>query len=405
MVGAVLACLYLRGGPGREMSSPRARAWSVGHELLVAAEAWPRTFSPLDTPDPSSAIAFLQAKFLWQEAACLRAVGRWEWACKHVAEGTVLTLACADYPSRWREVLGDAAPPVAWVVGARSHLSRLGGHRRQRAWAIVGSRDPSPAMASLAVEIARQAASEGMVIISGGARGVDTLAAAGCLPDHPLSLGAGEAEGATPSEPALISIRPEGIGRFDVRAGECALTLAAPDSGFSAAAAMERNALIYALADGAIAISPRWKHGGTWHGAVECLRRRLCPLWVAGDSPDGSAPDGTPRSALQLGASSARHPSSGLGGLPGGGHAASLARSPLQAGPMCATTSASSHEHVAESYPPIFPAGAEAESLRSVRALVQLGAYHWDPNPSGPWNAWSAPGVVQRSFQHSFSHP
>jgi hypothetical protein len=126
MVGAVLACLYLRGGPGREMSSPRARAWSVGHELLVAAEAWPRTFSPLDTPDPSSAIAFLQAKFLWQEAACLRAVGRWEWACKHVAEGTVLTLACADYPSRWREVLGDAAPPVAWVVGARSHLSRLG---------------------------------------------------------------------------------------------------------------------------------------------------------------------------------------------------------------------------------------------------------------------------------------
>lgn len=47
---------------------------------------------------------------------------------------------------------------------------------------------------------------------------------------------------------------------------------------------MARNALIYAAAEFAVAIHPRFKEGGTWHGAVEAHRRRLTRIAVLEES-------------------------------------------------------------------------------------------------------------------------
>ena len=43
---------------------------------------------------------------------------------------------------------------------------------------------------------------------------------------------------------------------------------------------MERNILIYALGEFAVVFGPRFKEGGTWHGAVEAHRRHLSLLLV-----------------------------------------------------------------------------------------------------------------------------
>jgi hypothetical protein len=43
---------------------------------------------------------------------------------------------------------------------------------------------------------------------------------------------------------------------------------------------MERNALIYAFAPYAVVCHARYKEGGTWHGAIDAQRRKLCRLIV-----------------------------------------------------------------------------------------------------------------------------
>ncbi len=43
---------------------------------------------------------------------------------------------------------------------------------------------------------------------------------------------------------------------------------------------MARNKYIYCLADAAIVVAADREQGGTWHGAMENLKRGWTPLWV-----------------------------------------------------------------------------------------------------------------------------
>jgi predicted Rossmann fold nucleotide-binding protein DprA/Smf involved in DNA uptake len=54
-----------------------------------------------------------------------------------------------------------------------------------------------------------------------------------------------------------------------------------PMAGFNVGNAMQRNKLIYALADAALVISSDYQKGGTWAGATEQLTKlRLVPVFV-----------------------------------------------------------------------------------------------------------------------------
>ena len=54
-----------------------------------------------------------------------------------------------------------------------------------------------------------------------------------------------------------------------------------PTAGFNVGNAMQRNKLIYALADAALVVSSDFKKGGTWSGAVEQLQKhRTIPVYV-----------------------------------------------------------------------------------------------------------------------------
>jgi predicted Rossmann fold nucleotide-binding protein DprA/Smf involved in DNA uptake len=62
-----------------------------------------------------------------------------------------------------------------------------------------------------------------------------------------------------------------------------------PAAGFNVGNAMQRNKLIYALADAALVASSDYKKGGTWSGATEQLQKhRAIPVYVR-QSPEPNA--------------------------------------------------------------------------------------------------------------------
>jgi DNA processing protein len=95
-----------------------------------------------------------------------------EWARVAAQGATLVTYSCAAYPERLKEIYDP--PPVLWVRGATSLLSRPG-------IAIVGTRHPTPYGTGIAEMLARDLAVRRLLIISGMARGIDSCAHKGAL--------------------------------------------------------------------------------------------------------------------------------------------------------------------------------------------------------------------------------
>ncbi|HEY7032477.1 MAG TPA: DNA-processing protein DprA [Thermomicrobiales bacterium] len=195
-----------------------------------------------------------------------RLANRGIWATTRMDEG---------FPPKWKARLGSQAPPVLFGAGAASLLDREGA-------AVVGSRDVDAVGAEFAEEVGRRCAGAGVLVVSGGARGVDRLAIGGAL--------AAEGEGVAVLADSLDRLARGAENRRFVADGR--LTLVSPfhpGAGFQVGNAMARNKLIYCLADVAVVIASSHKTGGTWHGAIENLRQGWVPLFVR----DGeTAPDG-----------------------------------------------------------------------------------------------------------------
>ena len=64
------------------------------------------------------------------------------------------------------------------------------------------------------------------------------------------------------------------------------LTLSAfhPDATFQGYNALERNKYIYASSDYAVVVSSGDGTGGSYKGAVDCLKKKYCPLYVKDDT-------------------------------------------------------------------------------------------------------------------------
>ncbi|HVT14181.1 MAG TPA: DNA-processing protein DprA [Fimbriimonadaceae bacterium] len=240
-LAATLTALYLRGAP-RPVELRRA--------------CWPGVLGALRRSGCSigEASEALGEAGYWAEALILQSQGLLEWARSIVEERRVLTAADNDYPVRWPRVLGPSAPPVLWRSGDFPSLPSV---------SVVGSRVVRPAVATFCERSANEAIALGFAIVSGRAEGCDRAAA----------------RGAQKAGGGLVEILPYGLDLAGPSAG-CLLSLCAPDEPFSAAAAMERNALIYAASAHTVVGHARFKEGGTWHGAVSAIRSRLSTLVV-----------------------------------------------------------------------------------------------------------------------------
>ncbi|MEX0826159.1 MAG: DNA-processing protein DprA [Acidimicrobiia bacterium] len=168
-----------------------------------------------------------------------------------------ITAADEDYPERLR-TLDSLAPPVIFGVGDHHLLGRRG-------VGIVGSRDVGPDGVDVAREVATAAAEESLTVLSGAARGVDQQAMAAAYQAGGSVIG------------VLADSLERQIKTADVRSSldagtTCLVTQQHPKTGFTPAAAMARNKLVYAMASATFVVASGLK-GGTWEGATEALRR------------------------------------------------------------------------------------------------------------------------------------
>jgi predicted Rossmann fold nucleotide-binding protein DprA/Smf involved in DNA uptake len=180
------------------------------------------------------------------------------------------------YPRRLKNKLGKHAPPILYGAGDVSLMDVDG-------LAIVGSRDADADAERFATLAAERCAERSVAVISGGARGVDSIA-----------MGAALDAGGT-----VVGILTESLeraatsGRYRGALRDGRLVLASPyDPGarFSVGAAMGRNKVVYALSRWALVVSSSEARGGTWTGATENLGARWVPLFVrdAENAPAGN---------------------------------------------------------------------------------------------------------------------
>jgi DNA processing protein len=178
------------------------------------------------------------------------------------ADYATLTQSHPQYPERVAEILREKE---LCALGSTSLLS-------EAAIGICGSRNASPQALEYAFKFGSEAAQQGLVVVSGYARGIDRQA----------HLGALQAGGAT------IAILAEGIEYFsvlrelrpfvDLNQNFLALSMFHPDEVWKSWRAMERNKLIVGLSSALFVVEAREK-GGTMNAAMECVRQGK-PLWA-----------------------------------------------------------------------------------------------------------------------------
>jgi len=180
----------------------------------------------------------------------------------------ILSRADAAYPSRYRSYLQNNAPPILFGAGDQGVLQGGG-------LAVVGSRNASEEDLEFARNIGETCAAQDVSAISGAAKGIDSESMMAAINHGGRAVG----------------VLAEGLGRASVGSRcrdaimEEHLTLISPfdpDSRWFSFNAMERNKLIYALADAALVVSCSDEKGGTWSGAVEALRYGRIPVYVKG---------------------------------------------------------------------------------------------------------------------------
>lgn len=182
----------------------------------------------------------------------------------------VVSRADAEYPRRLKTRLKDDAPPILYGCGDATILDTGG-------LAVVGSRHVDDALVKYTEGIGQLAAKARRTLFSGGARGIDQAAMRGALE------AGGKVAGilADSLERAVLDRENRNL----LMDGQLVLISPYdPLAEFNVGHAMQRNKLIYALADAALVVSSDYKKGGTWAGAVEQLDKlRLVPVYVRSD--------------------------------------------------------------------------------------------------------------------------
>ena len=160
-----------------------------------------------------------------------------------------VTRVSPHYPGIVRKRLGLDSPGCLWVKGDPALLEAP-------AVALVGSRELNPENRDFAREVGFQAAKQGLVLVSGNARGADRTAQDACL-------GAGG---------QVISIVADELERHPEHSRITYVSEDGFDLPFTAQRALSRNRVIHTLGRMVFVAQSRLGQGGTWDGVNRNLR-------------------------------------------------------------------------------------------------------------------------------------
>lgn len=262
-----------RGTSSSELLSP-------GEYKRLARHLRENQRQPADLVSPDAADLLRACQPVIDEARLQRLLGRGfllsqvieRWQARAI---WVVSRADAEYPRRLKARLREDAPAVIYGCGDMSLLESGG-------LAVVGSRHVDDSLIEYTMAVGRLAARAGRTLVSGGAKGIDQAAMRGALE------AGGKVSGVLADSLEKTTMNRE--HRNLLLDGQLVLISPYdPSAGFNVGNAMQRNKLIYALADASLVVSSDLNKGGTWTGAVEQLDKlKFVPVYVR--STSGSSP-------------------------------------------------------------------------------------------------------------------
>lgn len=255
---------------GREAASPDLL--TAGEYKRFARHLREIQRQPADLVAPDAADVLRACHSVVDESRLQRLLGRGfqlsqvveQWQSRAI---WVISRADANYPWRLKARLREDSPAILYGCGDISLLESGG-------LAVVGSRDVDDTLIEYSMAVGGLAAKAGRTLVSGGARGIDQAAMRGALTGNGRVIGV-----------LADSLEKTAMNREhrNFLLGEQLVLISPydPSSGFNVGHAMQRNKLIYALADASLVVSSDVNKGGTWAGAVEQLDKyRFMPVHV-----------------------------------------------------------------------------------------------------------------------------
>lgn len=191
----------------------------------------------------------------------------------------VVSRADQEYPKRLKASLRGLAPAILYGCGEIGALNDGG-------LAVVGSRHVDEELVDYAREIGSLAARADRSIISGGAKGIDQAAMQGAIQAGGKACGV-----LADSLERQVMTREHRDMLMD---GQLILVSPYdPNAGFNTGHAMQRNKVVYALADASLVVSSDFEKGGTWAGAMEQLKKlNLVRVYVRSNGASQRGLDG-----------------------------------------------------------------------------------------------------------------
>ena len=188
----------------------------------------------------------------------------------------VTTRAEKTYPTALKSKLKYKSPVVLYCSGNPDLFEEEG-------IAIVGSRNVDEDGMNFAQVVARKCANERLTVISGGAKGVDTIA-------QMAALSSGGTVISVLADSMEKVVRKRELRDAIIENKLLIVSPFNPECTFKIYNAMDRNKYIYALSKAAIVVSSDYGKGGTWSGATENLKNGWVPLYVRNGSnvPQGN---------------------------------------------------------------------------------------------------------------------
>lgn len=174
----------------------------------------------------------------------------------------VLTRADENYPQQLKKKLGSLCPPLFYAAGDLALLTApyIG---------FVGSRSVGDGDTAFTEATVRKTFGNGFGVVSGGAKGVDTIAS-----DTVLSLGGKCVQYL--SDSMVRKLKSAAAVKALQHGMLLLLSVAKPDAAFNVGIAMMRNRYIYAQSAATVIVRSEYQKGGTWAGASENIRHGWC---------------------------------------------------------------------------------------------------------------------------------
>lgn len=188
----------------------------------------------------------------------------------------IYTLCRGDksYPKLIKQKLKENAPPVIFYAGNIEVLNNI-------SIGMVGSRNIDENILKNTILISEKAVDEGLSIVSGGAKGVDSSS-------ETASFNVGGSYISFICDSLVARIKKKEV-RDRLETGRCLyLTVDSPSFPFTGWRAMARNKYIYSLAKATFILNSDYQKGGTWEGAVENLKKKLSLPYVVDNGNKGN---------------------------------------------------------------------------------------------------------------------